>query len=97
MLLKSLSSIWSMKNQSPSLKMWQWIAATAVSSVTAGITILTFIGNLVYTNAQGKALEDKVARLEVRLEMNEIQTRNDVAHIRNRIDEIYKILVASKR
>ena len=86
-----------MGTQSSNVKIWEWVAGTLVSSITAGITIITFIGNLVYTNAQGKALEDKVSRLESRLEVSEVQTRNDLSHIRDRIDEIYKLLVASKR
>lgn len=71
------------------MKMWQWVFSTAVAGITAGATIVTLWGSLVYSSTQGKALEVQVETLEQR-------QREDIAHIRYRIDEIYKILIRKR-
>jgi hypothetical protein len=78
------------------MKMWQWLVATSVSGITAGIAIVSFLQGLVYTNVQGKAIEDRVQTIESKIKENELLQREDITHIRDRMDEIYKLIVRNR-
>lgn len=78
------------------MKLWQWMTATSISGIMMGIAIITFFQSVVYSRAQGQAVEVRMNQLEMRLTNNERAQRDDLSHIRDKIDEIYQILTHRK-
>lgn len=65
--------------------------------IVAGVAMLVAgVRGFMYSHTEGLALEAKVANLEKRLETNEVETRQNIAHIRDKIDEVYKILIENR-
>jgi hypothetical protein len=71
----------------------QWIVSTAIAGVSMAIGMGSYVRATVYSRDEGQAVEQKVKDVASHQALSDQQQREDLTHMRDKIDDIYELLI----
>lgn len=74
----------------------QWIVSTAIAGISMALGLGTYVRATVYTREEGSAIEQKVREVTRHQELSDKEQREDLGHMRDKIDDIYEILIEAR-